>query len=1113
MLKTEQARTARYTSRVDKPVDRTISVGNKRKPQYLEVALAQGSNSLNLKESKDGNKNGSKGKNVKVEKEDLGIKRGRNKVNVFTGKNVNNSDHKLSTGGSKISRQQPSGTEAPTEKSLTFKEKLRFENDKNQRLYQELDEMLAGKHGMSFPTESKGEPTGPVKITKRDLATGREPVTVLTKQSLYPGITKEARERHSDNLSFRESNVPPRSFLGEQSEILHKRELQAEARLEKLNNIDRFTIGDFTVKPQGPSSHLSNRTQTVSVGIPVHGGNPVSRRHIVADIPVYLPTYAGGNQPVQPVVKETGPVPVDEVYKNTIPGSHGKPFQPGTHPTTHAPEAFVGPVPSLDTVIAETQGGPPVLNTYRVTGNPISERLLKEKEEHEQSILENKYFDVDPESKDKNRTQHPYIRNIEESDKNKSRTLVSDPGPRVQDDTVVEKPRLSPEGYLAQKAREERLEKEAKALKKVERKEAFVTQEPTGQSSSKAVPKFDNQYQLDFYAQRTRSEIRLGMNLDREDSWIKRQLEKPSRSPVAMDTYRGHGGTYRTGGYRNEPQRGGEDTYRAGGQSTYRSDGETAYRPNDSDRYSNRSYNLPENIRGRDRYSDHGGDRYSDHMARGPGQVGNRDYDSRYERERKDFNRERDSRRDFDERVRRERDYRNSDMERDRRDFERVGKYERGPVSSMYEPERERDRFNDNLRDTKPNIGKDNYGRQTVDKSRGKDEKVQYVLRNKSENSRNELRKSDMSERSEALPESMPPSSTELVPRDSPKTQSSRKLNEADMQNRRSPPAYSRQTPLGQEKSKGSMNEYRETVGRLPTYETKTESKPGGKSADDLNKYFDDSERQESPTSVMPQYTEGNDTYTRPKHDFRNGELMTPVQEHSIKQSEDDDGQMSKTDKGSAGSKPTKSSDQNDTVKFLSSNSNKHEIAEDRRSPWRKADDDEDRRRSASLREEPPRHIERQTDSPDITRSKGPDSVQQMRERIREKTLEKIKEKREERKRERTIDSQGPTDNKDDIKTDEIDIDDLNLDDVVTEMDEKELYVCYLVTDSGEKIGPMRLDINDVQVGLPNPDKVKDIPEETGEIENEGIKFLFFRIYFLSNRLDSVLIKKNFQAR
>lgn len=1097
MLKTGQARTAKYTARLDKTVDQPTLVGNKRKPQYLDVALARGNNDLKSKDLKDGTKH-EKGNNVK---EKFGIKRGRNKVNAFSGKadssHVNNEGKlNINTSGTKAARSKIGSGAISQEKSHTFKEKLKVESDKNQKLYQELDLMLAGRQRVPYRFESE-EPEFPVKVTKS------EHIQLVTKSSLFPGISQEARARHNENVSHRDSTVPAKTFLGLENKTLHKRELQAQARLEKLDNIDDFSVGDFTVKSRAHGGNLqssherANKPLPYSVGIPVHAGITSSRRHIVADIPVYLPTIAGGNQLVQPAVKESGPVSVAKVYETTLPRAASKPLGGEGVSGNHAPEAFLGPVTGLDTVIAETRGGEPVLNTYRSTGNPISKRLFQEQAERERALLEKdnlKYFDVDPDANHADQASHSH-----ESDK-KNVTLVSDPGTRrnlISEDDI-DKSRLTPDGYLAQKARQTRFDKEARVLRNAEMRSAFIEKESVTQMSSKTKPiEFDNQYQVDFYAQKTRSGIRRSINIDREDSWIKSQLEKPLRTPVPMDTYIGQTNTHGAGSHGNE-------TLRDSGQELNRGDGKGTYRVTDQDRSTNRSYRLPDNIRDRERYNDP--TIFKDHERHG-----RRDYarspqfDSRNDREQGRYNQDNRERRDYD---RTERDRQTN--ERDKKD--NVSIEERRPVPSRYEPDRKEYRKDetapssskyetgqneqrydskrfDQSRREPPDVRR--YGDQRFEKdtyksaekasykSTKRDEKIQYVLRNKSGHSSSELRKSDMSVKSDPLPENVPPSSTELVRERSSKSLYSSRQSDMDTGSKNAPQSFARQ--IGQEKSKVSLKEHMDPSDRLPTYETKTD-KTGIKATDDLNKYFDEPERPGSTSNVIPLHSDS--ICTKLNHDFRNGELMTPVQEMSIKLSEDDDkdGQMSKTDKGSEKSKPVDPYERSDRIQFLSSNENKHEIKDDRRSPWRTTEEPKRNEASPTLRDVPAKRFA----SPDIRNMKGPDSVEQIRERIREKTIEKIKEKPD-RRREKTIDSQGPTDNKDEVKSDEFDVDDMNLDDIETEMDANELYLCYLVTDGGEKIGPIRLDINDVQIGLPNPEKLKDLPEETGEVEDEGM--------------------------
>lgn len=51
------------------------------------------------------------------------------------------------------------------------------------------------------------------------------------------------------------------------------------------------------------------------------------------------------------------------------------------------------------------------------------------------------------------------------------------------------------------------------------------------------------------------------------------------------------------------------------------------------------------------------------------------------------------------------------------------------------------------------------------------------------------------------------------------------------------------------------------------------------------------------------------------------------------------------------------------------------------------------------------------------------------------------------------------------------DVDDFDMDDVGIEYEGNDTYICYLKTDAGDVIGPLRLDIDDVQLGLPKFDE------------------------------------------
>ncbi|XP_052800078.1 uncharacterized protein DDB_G0283697-like isoform X6 [Mya arenaria] len=1170
MFKTEQTRTAAFATRVDKPLEQSTLKRGKRKPQYLDVALAQGSSydqfsntkaAKNSKGDQHGLKNVTKENNVPKQ----------TKVNAFTGKQA--------TGGSITARtsslndvrvskdtSKTVNTDRSDNTAHTFKERAKFESQKNQKLYERLDRMLAGGYGIKYPDPEDIPPpdTAPPVKNKR-----KERVTVITKEALFPSISKEARQKYTTGDLPHTGVVRARPGISEENVTLETRELKAKARLDKLDRIDSFSFGDFTRKTKNrqplagpvqsnarpilkqspnPDEQIT-QTASISVGIPINSGETTSRRHIVADVPVYLPHFAGGNQPVQTVVNvdPTKPVPIDRVYESTIPGAKSQ-LKPGQK-LYHAPEAFVGPVPGLDTVVSEVQGGDPVLNTYRSYGNPISERLLREQAERGREILDRgnlKYFDEDPNESE------------ESGKKSVPATLHSDPGPhdRVfsQLDRSVDTNRTSPEGYRAQLERQHRLEKEAKIIKKAEVKQAFKEEPEHGLSTRRG--KYDNQYQVDFYAQKTRSEIRLkNKDLEREDSWIKEQLEKPLRSPANMDSYRGQG--YGGNSYRGGPY--GADTDR--GQGTYRVEEHDQKRDN-------RSYKLPDAIKERERYGERDQNRYSDRgertyreedkhrqeireRERRPPDRDVLPYDSRYERERRDMRREEGrEKRDYvrDDIDRKEHERRDEKRELDRRDERRSEPYRGREERKSYEPDRETERYNDRDRNTfgkddrrvidserrdtsvgqgrpngvrderdrrdyrddarydrsqrqETNRERDRYETQRSDDTRQRpspgedrsrpsqgedrsrngnrnsDGKVQYVLRSKS----SEMRKSRSSQKSGPLPESVPPSSTELV-----REKSTRSSKYSFDSNKLSP---------GVQASRPSGN----SPKALPTYETAAPA--ADKKSDDMNKYFDDPDRPVSPTYYSDSSKKG---FTKPK-DFRNGELMTPVQEMSVKMSEDDDKESNATKKDKSVKESIDPYERSDKPKLLLVNENKHDIKEDRRSPWRKDEETPRDGKSPSLKEDPPSRLMRIDSDRDLHRqlSKGPDSVEVIKERIREKTLEKMKEKEMKielkPERERTIDSQGPTDNKDKIEVEDEDLDDLDLDNIETEMDGNELYVCYLVTDNGEKIGPLKLDINDVKVGLPNAEKLdklmkeeeaksKEEESQSKEVNDEGMR-------------------------
>lgn len=61
------------------------------------------------------------------------------------------------------------------------------------------------------------------------------------------------------------------------------------------------------------------------------------------------------------------------------------------------------------------------------------------------------------------------------------------------------------------------------------------------------------------------------------------------------------------------------------------------------------------------------------------------------------------------------------------------------------------------------------------------------------------------------------------------------------------------------------------------------------------------------------------------------------------------------------------------------------------------------------------------------------------------------------------------------------DLDDVELDDIDGVYEGKDLYMCYLKTEAGALVGPMRLDIEDISMGLPKPDDDEPAGTEEGK--------------------------------
>lgn len=1063
MLKTEQAQTTAFPSRLDKPFDQMAIVHNQRKPQYLDVALAGGSYDLKTEQERSGNE--SKGKNgiKSVLNSNNGLK--SNKVNVFSGNQYNASKNIVQQ--NKESRSVIKGGKAEQDKKVdhtgqTFQERLKNQGIKNQKLYQELDQMLSGKNDLVNSNQSRqpvpglSQPKQGNQTTEPQTATNiykRDNIKLVTKRTLYPSITKETKSKFSAEDLKKIDSVQPSKILGSEHETLHSRELKAKERLANLDTINDFPRKKFADKKKlkfrsslNPSAPLRqdlnveqavSSTQTVSVGIPVRVENTSTRRHIVADIPVYLPSFAGGNQPFQPVVKDLKAVPSE-----TVPNINKSTALPQAKPLEEKPSYSPAP--------------------YR-SDNPISERLLKEQAEKDKALHEQesyKYFGSDPSKSDVS------------GKKSVTGTLASDPGPKAYkpgEKTLSE--RTNPDVYASLRFQRGRLEKETLELKKLDAKQAFIDRQK------------EDDLKLDFYAQKNRSEERNSKVMEREDSWIKSQLQNTSRSSVGMTTYRNQG--------RGDETSRGAETYRSEYYGNDR-DRNQAYRPSDKFRdretFNNRDRYLQNDDRrqydGRERY---GRDlppvdrRYERDTRQDRREKGHEDRDDRYSREtdRSYHGDSRGGRREFRDRDGKN-DYRDMryDPRRDPRDSERGYKekreYERDfrRDDHLNDRDRYRDPRREGFQDDRNRRGdfhddrtekydqgvergtrydRDDRGerdrtrdrnevqeRPTMPKTENSDSKVQYVLRNKSSNSKAEMRKSQSSLKSDSLVDRVPPTATE----------------------------YSREKSIKSSWHEKSLAESERSNNRDVVRETDQTKTSGGESG----RHFDGTE---------------NPRYPR-RNDFRNGEVMTPVQEMSAKSTV---GNRSVEENKNV----SESIERSSRVKFLSSNENKHQIEEERRSPWRREDDTPDRKKSPSLIDEAPKHLTDKKSDSDLSRTEAKGIKRSSNENLANKNNE-MKDKTVQR--EKSMDSQGPTDNSEKVENldENVNFDDINFDDIETEMDEKEIYVCYLLTDDGEKIGPLKLDIDDVGIGLPNPDKLKDITVPAEGESEEGNDHYFVLI-------------------
>ena len=1180
MQKTELSRTTNYTSHVDKPVEQKVTVITQRKPQYLDVALKQAEDEkksehkINTNVVKDV-KNNVTGTKVKNKFSDQKGVKNTDSKGTIADKNKKESVRGNDGGKAGVSEKTKKITGLG---SPTFQEKSKFKSVKNQKLFQELDQMLSGQDtGKGY--SNKIEP-----MTLRPQKT--EKITVLTRDSFYQPSSqgKPIRSKYSTIPPLKQNGI-----IDPESQILHKRELRAKQRIESL---DSFTSGDFKSKLSQSRSvgNISSRINAnISKGVPVNQGNIGTRHHYIADIPIYLPTFDSGNTSTSQAV--SGPTQVIDkaLGSNTTERRTDKKIP-------LAPEGFAGPQSQLFDVPDETLSEPNTLNSYRKQANPVRQRLIEE--QLKKVVRGDKYSDYESKNQaeaqtmtQRTITDRSHIALYNSSQEFHDETIRSDPGTsrRMKPMEDLSRYKYSPEGFLAEQERKARQNRESRIQRQLDTASRIVQHEPKGsvQTLRSATGKRNERWQI-----------------SKDNSWV--QIDRQSSSNM-----RSYGQLSR----REENNYFSDSTYRSTDRDTVRLSRSNSPRHiADHERDIHRTYQIPREIRDRERYNERasqedrytrnhktkeyyeslrrnadkanvetdtehrdGKNGYRDNRNRREDEVNGR-YEDRYKTNKKDYDDgdakkyERDSR-EFEHYLEEQfRDERRSRFDQVSKDISREYSFEKNSNIRKYH---DNTGINTNYdrgggrqtESVEPSSRKRKYSAEKKEvRSKSGELKVEYVLRNKSNS--NDMLKNGTWREDKREPSTLQTYRTEKSDRSDRKSYVDDRPSETW---RSLSPKQDRGSPTEQKKDSESGQKLEgDNFKKPPTYETRV-IKQNSKHGDDFDRYFDAPEKVNSPSNRIPFYSENSSRYAKDKYEFNIPEVMTPVQEMSFRQPGDEgednsknipdhlsvlrdsavkhnstypddivnrkplqerDGYISSREPGAKEDIKEASTKEPEGIakpSFLSSTINKHEIKEDRRSPWRK-DEDESRDKDSPRQEYYP--YPKGPDFGETKNDKRSESFEKIKEEVRQKTEEKLQKKRE-----KTMESQGPTvddlkfdypeftgvkemkdkpetngdhmqanknyskdlgvkiepgksdknnkqdDNVDEtsdkekVKTElkadfrEMEKEDFNLEDIETEMDENELYVCYLLTDDGESIGPLKLDIDDVQIGLPRISK------------------------------------------
>ena len=1023
MLKTDQTQKNSFTVKVGRSIGQQ-SVVSRKHPQYLEVAVEKSRKESELNSvqkvnntAQNDNKRQTKIKYVPVDK--VNNKHGSDLSSVESKNQKNNKGKELPVQHSETPKKSGKVGQKRWKQGTTIQSEKWFENQENQKLYEELDQMLTGssqsakvnKLTNKKQIDKKGDTSRPetkvhVNRNKKVLPKPAEPEVVLE----YKRSSQSRNQKHG--------------FFGpEGTKVWKNSERKQKEALKTLDSIDGYLFDEFS-----PSSNkaeakrkaqlaeqYSSKTSLYDPSL-LTGSISTNRNHIVADIPIYMPSFIDVN-----------------------PASEVRPTKDSVH---HGNETE-----TLLSLNAGLAPGDP-LDTYRRHANPVSERILLEKAEKERAQLEKetlKYFDTGEELnretdqpldhllgnkiKDKKSTddktsppsdkiaqrnsliQSSGLKTLqtvrtstgkvppEDQITNNRYTFPGAPKAHSQEEILdYENYKYSPEGFQAHLERKTRLEKEARILSR-----ADPSRSSWGLEDNTAIQKRNNQYPLD---QKNNFKGNLAMDSFRTQdnkAYESARVETHRGIDVSERTYRSYPDE-RTGRTISERQHSGPGTYRVPATTGKNLGERYENRGVDQDRYSDRNTGY---IRDQDNY------RVSQNI---PQQKETLNYGNSYEEQR--YNRQNGI-------LKTEAPYSSRDLK---------GRYE--------------------TKQEERNIK--TYRQESEDK-------VEYILQSKSSDSRQSTHSTgDQRQSSKHGQRGMQREDTYeaaiKVKMDREISGGPRKFKESRQENRDKLQSrkHSRRSPIGNETRRSLAAEIIATAKDEVSTTRKVHEDP------ELNKYFMEPERPDSRSNVIPFYSDQKSQYSKQKQDIREAvNSKTSVQETRFKDAEKVTKNIpEKIDR--ATSIHTRSDDkQTSTDNLIMANgSNNKDSA-----------------------------VIETKDTQTTYKPPSPKQQNLAKEKVREKTREKLTRQKT---KEKTMDSQGPTpDHQEDL---ELELGALNIEDIEEGLDDNDIYVCYLVTDDGAAIGPMRLDIEDVQVGLPKPETLdsKTIVEnqeperETGVDNTEG---------------------------